>query len=88
MNQHGGTFSKLDANPSLAAYAKAAVELRDAEIPTLRVAILANHTFDIGATLGVECIRRGFRPVLQMGGYDQYRQERCEWAGAAGGVSN
>src|SRR5438477_248076 len=75
MNQHGDIFSKLDANPSLSAYAKAAAELKDADLPKLRVAILGNHTFDIGVPLSVESIRRGFRPILHAGGYDQYRQE-------------
>ena len=75
MNPNEATFSRLDASPSLSAYAKAAAELKGSSVPELRLAILSNHTFDITTPLTVESIRRGFRPVLHIGGYDQYRQE-------------
>jgi FkbH-like protein len=84
MSQNEAVFSQLDANPSLSAYAKAAAELKDLELPKLRLAILANHTFDIAAPLTVESIRRGFRPVLYTGGYDQYRQELLDPASPMG----
>lgn len=78
-----GIFEELDRNPSLAAYAAAERKLRKAGLPPLRLAILANHTFEIGAVLAVECARRGFWLDLYKAGYDQYRQEML---GAASGL--
>ena len=77
MKETEAIFSRLDAAPSLSAYAAAARELKDlaAGLPVERIALLSNHTFDIGAQLTVESIRRGFHPLLYKGGYDQYRQD-------------
>lgn len=70
-------FEELDRRPALGAYAAALRQLKPhAEaFSSLRVAVLVNHTFDITATLTVECARRGFWPTFLMTGYDQYRQE-------------
>ncbi len=67
---------ELDRDRSLSGYAAAARKLKQAAapLPELRVAILANHTFDIETTLTVELARRGFNAVLWHCGYDQYRQ--------------
>src|SRR4051794_40798157 len=77
MIQTEAIFARLDAAPSLSAYAAAARDLTDytADLPVERIALLSNHTFDIGAPLTVESIRRGFNPVFYKGGYDQYRQD-------------
>jgi FkbH-like protein len=70
-------FAELDERPSLSGYAAAARKLKTitSELPTFRVAILSNHTFDIGGVLAVECARRGLQAGLYSAGYDQYRQE-------------
>jgi FkbH-like protein len=70
-------FVKLDERPFLSEYAAAERKLKNilAQLPALRVAILANHTFDIGSILTVECARRGLQAILYSAGYDQYRQE-------------
>src|SRR6266566_535607 len=77
MNETEAIFSRLDAAPSLSAYAEAACKLKDLDTiyPVERIAILSNHTFDIGVPLTVESMRRGFMPLLYKGGYDQYRQD-------------
>src|SRR6266436_1481005 len=77
MNESEAILSRLDAAPTLSAYAEAARKLKALvlDLPEQRVAILSNHTFDIGVPLTVESIRRGFRPLLYTGGYDQYRQD-------------
>src|SRR3989442_7778782 len=76
MNETEAIFSRLDAAPSLSAYAEAACKLADLATiyPVERIAILSNHTFDIGVPLTVESMRRGFTPLLYKGGYDQYPQ--------------
>ena len=70
-------FAKLDERPSLSEYAAAERKLKNIlpQLPPFRVAILANHTFDIGSILTVESVRRGLRVILYSAGYDQYRQE-------------
>jgi FkbH-like protein len=70
-------FAELDRSGTLAAYAAAARKLAPLaqEMMPLRVAILANHTFDIETVLGVELARRGIAAVFHQAGYDQYRQE-------------
>ncbi|HWR52133.1 MAG TPA: HAD-IIIC family phosphatase [Bryobacteraceae bacterium] len=69
-------LAELDRNPSLAAYSAAARKLRSAAgLKPFRVALLANHTLDIGTALGVEAARRGLALELYQAGYDQYRQE-------------
>src|SRR5260370_22247599 len=77
MNETEAIFSRLDAAPSLSAYAEAARKLKDlaTDFPVERVALLSNHTFDIGVPLTVESMRRGFMPLLYKGGYDQYRHD-------------
>src|SRR5260370_17322903 len=77
MNETEAIFSRLDAAPSLSAYAEAARKLKDlaTHSPVERIALLSNHTFDIGVPLTVESMRRGFMPLLYKGGYDQYRQD-------------
>lgn len=67
----------LDAAPSTSAYAAAARQLKQAaaDLPEFRLALLGNHTLDIGAPLAVECARRGLRLELYVSGFDQYRQE-------------
>ncbi|MGE5648163.1 MAG: HAD-IIIC family phosphatase [Acidobacteriota bacterium] len=76
MSQLGEILSGLDKDRSLAAYAAAARKLRQLEpLPEFRAAILANHTFDIETTLGVECARRGLGATFYQAGYDQVRQE-------------
>jgi FkbH-like protein len=77
MKETEAIFSRVDAAPSLSAYAAAARDLKDltADLPTTKVALLTNHTFDIGVCLTVESLRRGFSPLLYNGGYDQYRQD-------------
>ncbi len=61
--------------PSLSDYSAAARKLKDADLPEFRVALLANHTFEIGTVLAVECAHRGLGLKLYQAGYDQYRQE-------------
>src|SRR5260370_21467000 len=80
MNETEAIFSRLDAAPSLSAYAEAACKLKDLATiyPVERIAILSNHTFDIGVPLTVESMRRGFTPLLYQGGYDQYRPDLLE----------
>jgi FkbH-like protein len=77
-------FAELDEKPSLSQYGAAERRLRNAtgELTPFRLAILANHTFDIATVLAVECARRGLRLILYSAGYDQYRQELLD--GAAG----
>lgn len=71
-----GIIAELDRNPSLAAYSAALRKLRSVDgLKPFRLAVLANHTFDIGTALGVECARRGLALHLYEAGYDQYRQE-------------
>jgi FkbH-like protein len=70
-------FAELDEKPSLSQYGAAERKLRNAsgDLAAFRLAILANHTFDIGTVLAVECARRGLRLISYSAGYDQYRQE-------------
>ena len=70
-------FAELDQKPTLSGYAAAERKLKDsgARLSDFRLAILTNHTLDIGTVLTVECARRGMRAVLYNAGYDQYRQE-------------
>jgi FkbH-like protein len=70
-------FAELDERPSLSEYAAAARKLKSIsdQLPVFRVAILSNHTFDIGSVLTVECARRRLQAILYSAGYDQYRQE-------------
>ena len=70
-------FAELDERPSLSEYAAAERKLKNisAGLSAFRVAILANHTFDIGSVLTVECARRGLQAIYYIAGYDQYRQE-------------
>jgi FkbH-like protein len=77
-------FPELEKDRSLSAYAAAARRLKTAaaDLPEFRVAILANHTFDIETVLGVECARRGMRAIFRQAGYDQYRQELLNPQGA------
>ena len=78
-----GIFAELDEKPSLSQYAAAERKLRSASSPlaNFRIAILANHTFDIGTVLTVECARRGLRAALYSAGYDQFRQELLDPSG-------
>jgi FkbH-like protein len=70
-------FEELDRSATLPAYAAASRKLAAyaRELKPLRVAILANHTFDIETVLGVEFARRGIAAEFYQAGYDQYRQE-------------
>jgi FkbH-like protein len=70
-------FAELDQKPSLFQYANAARKLKNGltQLPPYRIAILANHTFDIGSILTVECARHGLQAILYNSGYDQYQQE-------------
>jgi FkbH-like protein len=70
-------FDELDRGGTLSAYAAAARKLAAlaSETRPLRVAILANHTFDIESVLGVELARRSIAAEFYQAGYDQYRQE-------------
>lgn len=70
-------FAELDQRPSLSEYAAAERKLKSisAQLPAFRVAILANHTFDVATVLAVECARRGLQALVYSAGYDQYRQE-------------
>jgi FkbH-like protein len=70
-------FAELDEKPSLSQYGAAERRLRNlsSNLAPVRLAILANHTFDIGPVLTVECARRGLRLISYSAGYDQYRQE-------------
>ena len=77
MGTRSEIFAELDEKPSLSEYAAAARKLKNisVKLPVFRVAILSNHTFDIGSVLSVECARRGLQAILYCAGYDQYRQE-------------
>lgn len=69
-------IAELDRNPSLAAYSAALRKLRSVDgLKPFRAALLANHTFDIGTVLRVECARRGLALEVYETGFDQYRQE-------------
>ncbi len=75
-------FSPLDRDRSLAAYSAVARKLKtslrdgaDLPLAPFRLAILANHTFDIETTMSVECARRGLNASFYQAGFDQYRQE-------------
>ncbi len=77
MGMLAGVFASLDRDASLSAYSAAARTIRQAmsELDEFRAAVLANHTFDIGTVLAVECARRGLALTLHEAGFDQYRQE-------------
>ncbi len=70
-------FAELDERPSLSQYGAAERKLKEfaLQLSPFKVAILSNHTFDIGNVLSVELARRGLGAVLYTAGYDQYRQE-------------
>ena len=70
-------FAELDEKPTLSQYGAADRKLRHlpADLQPFRLAVLANHTLDIGTVLAVECARRGLRLISYVAGYDQYRQE-------------
>jgi FkbH-like protein len=68
-------FATLDGNPSISAYEATLKKLESVRLEPLRLAILANHTFDIQTALTVECARHGLSLRLYQADYDQYRQE-------------